>query len=90
MVNIFEARANLNVVAQEIESSEGYDAVQYLSSFISQSNRKLELTKEYYELIIEFGRNKVDSVFSSGLSGYILSRTQGNYSLDAIKQTLKG
>ena len=44
--------------------------------------------KEYQELISTFGERRVSSLFSSGFEGYYHSRTFGNYSLDAIKQTL--
>ena len=44
---------------------------------------------EFEALKNEFGDKAVNSLFSSGLDGYIDSRKRGNYSVDAIKQNLK-
>ncbi|MDC7250733.1 MAG: hypothetical protein PQJ49_12520 [Sphaerochaetaceae bacterium] len=88
MTNIFEAKAHLQILAQESQSSEGYEASTYLYKFIEDSRKKQELTKEYYQLVIEYSQRVVNIVFTSGLTGYIDSRIKGNYSLEAIKQTL--
>lgn len=44
--------------------------------------------QEYNELIEEFGKKRVKSLCPS-VESYIHSRTFGNYSLEATKQTLK-
>lgn len=90
MISIFEAKQHLKTLAQESETSEGYEASQYLNAFINQTQSRQNYTHEYYSLIQEYGKRKVELVFTSGLSGYIDSRHNGNYSVDAIKQRLDG
>ena len=50
-------------------------------------NTEAAYKKEFDDLKKEFGHH-VDLMFSTGLPGYIESRTKGSYSLDAIKQSL--
>jgi len=48
-----------------------------------------EYVTEFNQLIDEFGLNNVKAMFPSGLEGFRDSRIRGNYSMDAIKQSLR-
>lgn len=47
-----------------------------------------KLENEYNNLISIYGLKRVNLLFTSGFEGFKKSRIQGNYSLDAIKQSL--
>lgn len=49
----------------------------------------MKLENEYNALVELYGIKRVSSMFTSGFEGFKQSRTVGNYSLDAIKQSLK-
>lgn len=44
---------------------------------------------QWEKLLNDFGKDKVMRMFPSGANGYYTSRTKGNYSDDAIRQSLK-
>jgi len=52
------------------------------------NNNTQQYQIEFDNLKKEYGDNVINNFFTSGLPGYIDSRTRGNYSLDAIKQNL--
>jgi antirestriction protein len=45
---------------------------------------------QWENLVRDFGNYNVMKLFPSGANGYYISRTKGNYSDDATRQTLKG
>lgn len=50
---------------------------------------KTLLLKQYNELVKQYGVNKIENFFKSGFESFKNSRTVGNYSFDAVKQTFK-
>jgi len=49
---------------------------------------QMRLLSEYHDLYKIYGLDKIESFFDNGIWGFLDSRLFGNYSMDAIKQTL--